>query len=1040
MIISKIYAVSDIHIRLYKRHKEYEQVFKRLFQYIEETKDENSVIFLGGDLVHNKTDMTPELIQVTSNFLKRCADLLPTILILGNHDTNLNNSVRLDALSPIVSTLNHPNLHYWKESGVYKLNGVSFSVFGILESSDKWILANSVKGKYKIALHHGPIYGCQTDLTVLETGTKLDLFDGFDLGLLGDIHTRQYLNEERTIAYAGSLIQQNFGESIEDHGILVWDIKKKKAEFVPIKNDFGYYTFNVINGKCDIPDNLPKNLRVRIKYENTASSELQSIIQRISKKYKILEIIKQKSILSDASSLSKNDILGNSRDVEYQNKIIGEYLTALGEFTTDEISSVLQLNSETNKLLPIQKITRDVTWKPIKLEFSNMFCYGEDNCISFENFSGIYGIFSANASGKSSILDILSFAIYDKSTRASKASHILNNNKDRFHCKFQFDLNGIEYFIERIGTKYNTNSVRVDVDFWYYNESGEKISLNGEDRDKTNYAIRDMLGTYDDFVMTALSTQYDNQNFVEKSQRDRKELLYKFLDIFIYDELYKAAKESSREYAVLIREMERENFHEKSSQLYQVIVKIESSLEEIDFQLDTIRSQIKDNTNDLFELNKQYLPSKEDLNIREIELETSECINELTKIVDRTKEIQSSILQYTELTKQLDSERNSLIDFNDVQFFLNELNKVTIDLGVIEKEIHDLENKIKYCEDRKNQLENHEYDPNCKFCINNEFVLDAKESIRLLPQLQELVSFKRGILSELEFARKERNANLEKSKRFELLTNEIDRNIRELTFLRETEESLKFKGNSLRSRLNDSRNRKEEYFKNSAIIEKNAEILENISNVKREISQLELQEKKLQTNHRDKFSELERKKKEYEQCIQSIDKYTEHIKKYRIYDIYLQALSRDGVPYKIVEAILPIIENEVNLILNSVVNFTIRLEATDEKYIHAFIVYENSNSWPIELTSGMERFILSLAFRTALSDITSLPKANFIAIDEGFGVLDSDNIMQMGKLFQYLKSQYEYLVCISHIESMKDLVDNQIMIDKVNGYSRLKYD
>ena len=83
----------------------------------------------------------------------------------------------------------------------------------------------------------------------------------------------------------------------------------------------------------------------------------------------------------------------------------------------------------------------------------------------------------------------------------------------------------------------------------------------------------------------------------------------------------------------------------------------------------------------------------------------------------------------------------------------------------------------------------------------------------------------------------------------------------------------------------------------------------------------------------------------------------------------------------------------------------------------------------------MERFIISLAFRTALNDITSLPKPNFLAIDEGFGVLDSENLSNLGKLFNFLKTQYDYLLCISHIDSMKDLVDSQINIEKVNGYS-----
>ena len=113
--IKKIYHIADVHIRNLKRHTEYREVFNRLYKYINDTKTSDSIIVLVGDIVHAKTDMTPEVIEMTQTFLKNLSDMLPTILIPGNHDANLNNSSRLDALSPIVNALNHRNLHYLKD-------------------------------------------------------------------------------------------------------------------------------------------------------------------------------------------------------------------------------------------------------------------------------------------------------------------------------------------------------------------------------------------------------------------------------------------------------------------------------------------------------------------------------------------------------------------------------------------------------------------------------------------------------------------------------------------------------------------------------------------------------------------------------------------------------------------------------------------------------------------------------------------------------------------------------------------------------------
>jgi DNA repair exonuclease SbcCD nuclease subunit len=188
--IKKIYHIADIHIRNLKRHTEYREVFERLYQYISDTKTEDSIIVLAGDIVHAKTDMTPEVVEMTQTFLKRLSDMLPTILIPGNHDANLNNPSRLDALSPIVNALSHPNLHYLKDSGVWKMGGISFSHSSIFSETKGIIPASEVSGDYKIALYHAPVDKVKTEygFQIENKNVNVESFDGYDLVLLGDIH------------------------------------------------------------------------------------------------------------------------------------------------------------------------------------------------------------------------------------------------------------------------------------------------------------------------------------------------------------------------------------------------------------------------------------------------------------------------------------------------------------------------------------------------------------------------------------------------------------------------------------------------------------------------------------------------------------------------------------------------------------------------------------------------------------------------------------------------------------------------------------
>jgi DNA repair exonuclease SbcCD ATPase subunit len=161
--------------------------------------------------------------------------------------------------------------------------------------------------------------------------------------------------------------------------------------------------------------------------------------------------------------------------------------------------------------------------------------------------------------------------------------------------------------------------------------------------------------------------------------------------------------------------------------------------------------------------------------------------------------------------------------------------------------------------------------------------------------------------------------------------------------------------------------------------------------------------------------------------------------KYEAYQYYLDAVKRDGVPYELITKALPTIEGEVNNILSQLVDFQMLFEM-DGKNINNYIVYDDDNVWPLELSSGMERFISSLAIRVGLINVSNLPRSNFLAIDEGWGTMDSDNLNSVYSLFQYLKSQFQFTLIVSHIDSMRDAVDTLLEIKKENNFSNIIFD
>jgi DNA repair exonuclease SbcCD nuclease subunit len=142
MIIEKIYHIADLHIRNYQRHSEYVDVFNKFLERVDSDNITNSIIYIGGDIAHTKTDMSPELVSLISWFLTECANRKDTIVITGNHDCNLNNTSRMDVLTPIIENLNNSRLHYYRDTGVYNFHNLTFVVYSILDNKENWPKAN----------------------------------------------------------------------------------------------------------------------------------------------------------------------------------------------------------------------------------------------------------------------------------------------------------------------------------------------------------------------------------------------------------------------------------------------------------------------------------------------------------------------------------------------------------------------------------------------------------------------------------------------------------------------------------------------------------------------------------------------------------------------------------------------------------------------------------------------------------------------------------------------------------------------------------
>jgi DNA repair exonuclease SbcCD ATPase subunit/DNA repair exonuclease SbcCD nuclease subunit len=1017
-----------------------------LYKYISDTKTDDSIIVLAGDIVHAKTDMTPEVIEMTQTFLKTLSDLLPTILIPGNHDANLNNPSRMDALTPIVNALGHPNLHYLRNNGVWKMGGISFSHSSVFGDTKDIIPASEVSGDFKIALYHGAVDKVKTEqgFEIQNKNVNVDSFNGYDLVLLGDIHVpNQSLNSDGTVRYCGSTIMQNHSEAkYPDHGILVWDVDSKSSEFVPIHNDYGYVTVDVENGNLIGNPLIPNKPRMRVRVKDTTQSELKKVLSKIRVGRKVEEVSIQK-VLTDKKDVNGNStvVIQNVRDVGFQNKLIEDYLTDRYVLSDEHLEVVRNINTDINTKLGTVVGMKHIVWKPKTFEFSNMFSYGPNNIIDFSQMNGAYGIFAANASGKSSLWDALSFCIYDKCSRTSKAIDVMNYSKNTFNCKFNFEIDGVDYFIERVGKKSSKRgTVKVDVSFYKINTDGDVESLNGDERRDTNSIIRQYVGSYDDFILTAMSNQSNNSGFIEKSQKERKELLAQFLDMDVFEELYQVANEELKEISTLLKDYKNQNFTEKLSDAEDSLVKNKKILSDTQILID------------------EYKQRKIKVGIR-IEQLISKLISVDTTIIDTdlliTKksnlEIQlnnksvecggysDTLADLTSKLKDCKTEFNKY-DLNDLREHHIKYESYADMMVQINSQIDDLDRDIKHKQKHLDGIGSLTFDDGCEHCVANKNTPFAQQAQSLESEIKKLSLIRLTRSGEYD------NASMGKARHdVTIILAEVQILKNKITEYTSKIEKIELQNKACNLELSELKNKIE---KIEADIKKSTEQKESVDHntkIQIEIDKYKQNLKEIEdliSDTNDTLIDVSGDVRIAENTINTVNASIEKLelmeRKYEGYEYYLQCVKRDGIPYELISDVLPKLEVEINNILQPLVEFQVLLN-TDGKNINSYIAYGDEEYWPLELTSGMEKFISSVAIRTALISVSNLPRPNFIAIDEGFGSLDSDNFNSLYLLFDYLKSQFDFIVTISHIDKTRDMVDQIIDITKVGGFSSIRY-
>jgi DNA repair exonuclease SbcCD nuclease subunit len=444
----RIAHTADVHIRSLSRHDEYREVFTAFIKDCKKNKVDH--IFVGGDIFHTKTTgISPEYIDFLTWWLESMAEVAQVHLTLGNHDGNLVNLSRQDAVSPIVSALNNPKVHLYKKSGVYEFQpGFNWCVYSLFDE-EGWKNVQPEPGKINIACYHGPVHGAVTESgwELDEAQLKVEFFKDYPYVFLGDIHKTQYLGYRETsggekkpwIGFPGTPIQQNYAEEL-DHGYFLWDINDENdwdVKFKKLPNSKPYVTIQWGGSQKEFLKEVtkyPKQSRFRIKSQLELSQDDVSFLNEILKTtYAATEVTfkseyraSNETIKTGSTTIAKSDL--TSPDVIMG--LIQTYCKENGNTDVDWDSMSSQIKKYMSAVASTDDYVKGSKWSLRHLKWDNTFAYGEENEIDFTKLNGIVGIFGPNRTGKSSIVGTMMYSLFNTTDRGSlKNLHVCNIRK-----------------------------------------------------------------------------------------------------------------------------------------------------------------------------------------------------------------------------------------------------------------------------------------------------------------------------------------------------------------------------------------------------------------------------------------------------------------------------------------------------------------------------------------------------------------------------------------------------------------------------------
>lgn len=821
--------------------------------------------------------------------------------------------------------------------------------------------------------------GCYHGVIKNSNAYGFKLTQGADLGIFDDCDIvflndihKQQSFRNKTIWYSGSWYQTNWGEAN--------DFEKGGIMWVKKQDVYEAKPYVLYN-----PYVLYKH-----EINNCVQALDLQVLKKLKNKYPEIKIkllykgTKEDFNLKDFKTIKKQLQYFSSSPVleqkDYskttQTKTIGNTVDYFGTYFSD--SAFLPQLNKLNDFYTSKtnKIHSDAVCLLERIEIENFGPFGERQVVNFNTFNCLLGVFAENETGKSFLFDALTFGLFGSTSRnVQKSTHLINKHIQKpAVVEITINKNQETYWIQRIIEL----DGKIILNFEKHGDTTE--SLNGKDRFKTQKVISDEFGDYNTFILNSLYSQ-KTEEFIDLKQGDKYDYFSSILRLNEYEERYEKSYSDLKAKKALIDSLVNQQIGFTENQ---------TNLDVEQNQLIDLQKQLK---------TKKQALEKQSQQCDLIQQEINNINVEYTDVQLLTTELNNLERKQTELNNQpeiliFEQKQENPVD-----------NKLILQQGQLTSEINLLQQELK---SSSCPTCNRKYDDKNPELITSNLATKQNElqdlKIRIQKQELEFSLAKTHNKTQQDLLQKKERQTIEKQtieKQIQVLKSNIEKQQQSQALYKTKQDKL-------------------------ALLQTKKPQLQLIQ---REIQGLESQVQEKNKN----IAVYELLEKQFNQRKTQIDELTSEV---QILELYTKSQHKKGIRGLIINDCLSTVSDLCNKLINTVFEFNIEFVINDKDEIHVIYLDNSEIEQSASQCSGMERFVINLAIKNALNQISLLDKLDTFMIDEGFGVLDANNLEAITGFLHELKTFYNKTIIITHIDYLKNFVDTAIYLEKTNGQTK----